>query len=54
MLQQVEARARVAEVCPQMGVSQATFYTLREQSGGLKSGELRELRQLREEHGRLK
>jgi putative transposase len=53
-LQQVEAGAKVAEVCRQLGVSQATFYTWRKQFGGLSLSELRELRQLREENGRLK
>jgi putative transposase len=54
VLQQVEAGAKVADVCRQMGVSQATFYTWRKQYGGLKLTELRELRQLREENSRLK
>jgi putative transposase len=54
VLQQVEAGAKVAEVCRQIGVSQATFYTWRKQYGGLSLSELRELRQLREENGRLK
>lgn len=53
-LQQVEAGARVADVCRKMVVSQATFYTWRKQYGGLNLSELRELRQLREENGRLK
>ena len=53
-LQQVEAGARVAEVCRQLGVSQATFYAWRKQFGGLNLSELLELRQLREENGRLK
>lgn len=53
-LQQVEAGAKVAEVCRKMGVSQATFYTWRKQFGGLSLTELRELRQLRDENGRLK
>lgn len=47
-LEQVEAGAKVAEVCRQIGVSMATFYTLRKQFGGLSLSELRELRQLRE------
>ncbi len=43
-LQQVEAGAKVAEVCRQMGVSWATFHTWRKQYGGLQLTELRELR----------
>jgi len=53
-LQQVEAGAKVGDVCREMGVSQATFYVWRKQYAGLSLTELRELRQLREENNRLK
>ena len=53
-LQQVEAGAKVGDVCRGMGVSQATFYVWRKQYAGLSLTELRELRQLREENNRLK
>ena len=53
-LQQVEAGAKVGDVCGEMGVSQATFYVWRKQYAGLSLTELRELRQLREENNRLK
>lgn len=43
----------MADVCRKMGVSQATFDTWRKQYGGLNLIELRELRRLREENGRL-
>ena len=53
-LRQVEAGARVAEVCRKTGVSEATYYLWKRQYAGMGVSELRELRQLREENGRLK
>jgi len=41
-------------ICRELGVSQASFYTWKKQYAGLGIAELRELRQLREENGRLK
>lgn len=38
----------------QVGISQATYYLWKRQYAGLGVSELRELRQLREENGRLK
>jgi putative transposase len=53
-LQQSEAGAKTAELCRKLGISQATFYAWKKQYAGLGVQELRELRQLREENGRLK
>ncbi len=53
-LQQAEAGEKAGEICRKMGISQATFYVWKKQYGGLSLAELRELRQLREENGRLK
>lgn len=54
-LQQVEAGgAKTGELCRKLGISQATFYNWKKQYAGLGVQELRELRQLREENGRLK
>lgn len=53
-LQQSEAGAKTSELCRKLGISQATFYSWKEQYAGLGVQELRELRQLREENGRLK
>ena len=54
VLRQVEAGTPVADVCRQVGVSEATFYVWKEKYAGLGSGELRRLRQLEDENARLK
>lgn len=54
VLQQVESGAKVTEVCRKVGISEGTFYNWRKQYAGLGISELRELRLLREENGRLK
>lgn len=49
----VEAGARVDDVCRKIGISQATYYLWKRKYTGVGVSELRELRQLREEVGRL-
>jgi putative transposase len=46
--------ASVAEVCRAHGVSEATFYRWKKVYGGMGVPEVRRLRQLEEENGRLK
>ena len=53
-LRQAEAGTVVGEICRKLGVTEATFYRWRKTYAGLDLGELRELRQLREENRRLK
>ena len=53
VLRQVEA-GKVAEICCKVGISQATYYLWKQQYSGVGVSELCELRQLREENGRLK
>ena len=53
-LRQSEAGTPVADVCRQLGVSEATFYIWKKKYAHLGVAELRELRQLREENARLK
>ena len=51
---QYESGEKTADICRKLGVSQATFYMRKKQYAGLGLQELRELRNLREENGRLK
>jgi putative transposase len=53
-LRQAEGGEKVGDICRKIGISEATFYTWRKHYAGLGLEELRELRQLREENGRLK
>lgn len=53
-LRQAEAGIPVADVCRQMGVSEASFYLWKKKFGKLGLTEIRELRQLRDENARLK
>jgi putative transposase len=53
-LKQAETGTNVQEVCRKMGISEATFYNWKKKYGGLGVSELRRLRQLEDENGRLK
>ena len=53
-LRQAESGVAARDVCRQVGISEATFYTWKRRYGGIGVSELRELRQLREENARLK
>lgn len=53
-LRQAESGTPVADVCRQLGVSEATFYVWKKKYANLGVTELRELRQLRDENDRLK
>ena len=53
-LKQAELGTSVEEVCRKMAISDATFYNWRKKYGGLGPSELRRLRQLEEENGKLK
>jgi putative transposase len=44
----------VGEVCRRHGISQPTFYTWRRKYGGMPESEVRRLRELEKENGRLK
>jgi len=54
ILKEVEAGAKVQEVCRREGISDATFYTWRKKYGGLEVNEARRLRHLERENGKLK
>ena len=53
-LKRAEVGTSVEEVCRKKGISDATFYNWRKKYGGLGPSELRRLRQLEEEKGKLK
>lgn len=53
-LRQAESGTPVAEVCRQLGVSEASFYLWKKKYGKQGVTEIRELRQLRDENARLK
>jgi putative transposase len=53
-LRQAESGTKVTDICREQGVSEATYYVWKKKYAGLGLEELRELRQLREENGKLK
>jgi putative transposase len=53
-LRQVEAGTPPANICRQLGVSEATFYVWKKKYAHLGGSELRRLRQLEDENARLK
>ena len=54
VLRQAEEGTAVGEVCRKAGISEATFYNWRKRYAGLMPSEMRRLRQLEEENGKLK
>ena len=54
ILRQAEEDTRVEEVCRKAGISQQTFYRWKKLYGGLMPSEMKRLKQLEEENGRLK
>jgi putative transposase len=53
-LRQAEHGTSVTEICRKMGVSQQTFYLWKKRFAGMGVAEVRRLKQLEEENGRLK
>ena len=53
-LRQAESGTPVADVCRQLGVSEATFYAWKKKYAHLGVSELRRMRQLEDENRRLK
>ena len=53
-LHQAEGGTRVADLCREHGISEATYYIWKKKYSGLGLSELRELRQLRDENAKLK
>ncbi len=53
-MKQAELGTKVEEICPKLGISEATFYNWKKKFGGLGPSELHRLRQLEEENAKLK
>jgi putative transposase len=53
-LRQAEGGEKATEICRKLGISEQTFYTWKRNYAGIGLSELRELRQLRDENGKLK
>ena len=54
VLKQGEEGTPVADVCRKAGMSQATYFNWKKKFGGLLPSEVKRLRQLEDENGRLK
>ena len=54
VLRQAEEGTPIAEVCRKAGISDATFYNWRKKYAGLMPSEMKRLRQLEDENGKLK
>ena len=54
VLRQAEDGTAVGEVCRKAGISEATFYNWRKKYAGLMPSEMKRLKQLEEENGKLK
>ena len=53
-LKQVEDGTAIGEVCRKAGIAEATFYNWRKKYAGLVPSEMKRLRQLEDENGKLK
>ncbi len=54
ILKQAEEGPPVLEVCRKAGIAEATFYNWRKKYAGLMPSEMRRLKQLEDENGKLK
>ena len=54
ILKELKAGAKVADLCRQHGVSEATLYSWRAKYGGLEASDLLRLKQLEDENRRFK
>lgn len=54
ILKQGEEGTPVAEICRKAGISQATYFNWKKKYAGLLPDEMRRLKQLEDENGRLK
>lgn len=53
-LKQVEGGRQVKDVCRELGISEATYYTWKSKYGGMEAADVRRLKDLETENARLK
>ena len=53
-LREVDAGAKLADVCRRLGVTEKTFYRWRQRYGGMEVSEAKRLRALEDENNKLK
>ena len=54
VLKEVEGGRLVKEVCREYGISDATYYNWKSKYGGMEASDIRRLKELEDEHRRLK
>jgi len=54
VLKEIEAGAKIDEICRRHGISSATFYSWRKKYGGMVAGDAKKLRALEAENAKLK
>ncbi|MNX83643.1 Transposase [compost metagenome] len=54
VLKEAEAGRKIADLCREHGISDATFYTWRRKYGGMEVSQAKQLKQLEDENRRLK
>ena len=54
VLKQHEAGKPTKELCRELGISEATFYNWKSKYGGMEAADVKRLKELEEEHSRLK
>jgi putative transposase len=53
-LKKQEAGIPTKEICRELGISEATFYNWKSKYGGMEASDVKRLKDLEEEHSRLK
>ena len=54
ILKEADGGRKVADICREHGVSQATYYQWKAKFGGMESSDIRRLKELEEENSKLK
>jgi putative transposase len=54
VLKQVEGGRQVKDVCHELGICEATYYSWKSKYGGMEASDVRRLKELEAEHAKLK